>query len=204
MMYLYVKRLLDIILAIILLAVVSPVFGALFLAVRLTSSGNAFFTQRRVGRGKNVFDMIKFRTMRADAPSDVPTHLLKDPYAYITPAGRFLRRTSLDELPQLVNILRGDMSFVGPRPALWNQYDLIAERDRYGANDIRPGLTGLAQVSGRDELPIPQKAAYDGEYRKNMRLLLDCSIMLRTVSSVVRSKGIREGVTEGEPKKRRG
>jgi len=197
-MYLYVKRLLDIALAIVFLAALSPVFAALFLAVRLTSPGGAFFTQRRVGRGKALFNMIKFRTMRADAPSDVPTHLLKDPYAYITPVGRFLRRTSLDELPQLVNILRGDMSFVGPRPALWNQYDLIAARDACGANDIRPGLTGLAQVSGRDELPIPKKAAYDGDYRKRMSFLLDCSLMLRTVSSVAGAKGVKEGGAGGD------
>jgi len=191
--YPYVKRVLDIVFSAACLIALLPVFAALSLAVALTSPGGAFFKQRRVGRGKELFDMIKFRTMRADTPSDVPTHLLKDPYAHITPVGRFLRRTSLDELPQLVNILRGDMSFVGPRPALWNQSDLIAERDKYGANDIRPGLTGLAQVSGRDELPIPKKAAYDGEYCRNMGFLPDCAILFKTVSSVAASKGVKEG-----------
>jgi O-antigen biosynthesis protein WbqP len=137
--------------------------------------------------------MLKFRTMRTDAPSETPTHLLKAPFDYITGIGRFLRKTSLDELPQLWNIFKGDMSFVGPRPALWNQEDLIAERDRYGANRVKPGLTGLAQVRGRDELPIPQKAAYDGEYCQNMGIAQDCRIVWLTFVSVLTGKGVSEG-----------
>ncbi len=170
-----------------------PLIIVLWAAVRLTSHGPGFFKQKRVGIGKTRFGMIKFRTMRTDAPKDTPTHLLKDPYVYITPVGRFLRRTSLDELPQLFNIFVGDMSVIGPRPALWNQDDLIAERDKFGANDIRPGLTGLAQVSGRDELPIPVKAAYDGEYRQKMSIAFDLRILWRTVLAVAGAKGVSEG-----------
>ena len=159
----YVKRLLDLVLSLIGLIVISPVLAILAIWIRLDSPGPVLFTQRRVGKGKTYFDIYKFRTMRIDAPHDVPTHLLGSPDAFITRSGRFLRRTSLDELPQIFNILKGEMSIVGPRPALWNQEDLIAERDKYGANDIRPGLTGWAQINGRDELPIEVKAALDGE-----------------------------------------
>ena len=137
--------------------------------------------------------MLKFRTMRTDAPRDIPTHLLQNPYAYITPIGRFLRKTSLDELPQFFHILIGDMSLVGPRPALWNQDDLAAERDKYGANDVRPGLTGLAQIKGRDELPIEVKAAYDGEYVEKMSFLFDLKILFLTVFSVAKGEGVKEG-----------
>jgi O-antigen biosynthesis protein WbqP len=173
--------------------VLSPVFLLLGIFVKATSPGPVFFKQKRIGLDKKPFTMLKFRTMRTDAPSDTPTHLLKDPFAYITGVGKFLRKTSLDELPQLWNIFKGDMSIVGPRPALWNQEDLIAERDRYGANGIRPGLTGLAQVRGRDELPIPQKAAYDGEYCQNMGIVQDCKIIWLTVVSVLTGKGVSEG-----------
>ena len=192
-MYHMSKRIFDILLSGLALIVLSPLFLALSVAVGLSSPGPVFFRQERVGRGKGLFTMLKFRTMRLDAPSDTPTHLLRDPYAYITKAGRFLRKTSLDELPQLWNILVGDMSIVGPRPALWNQDDLIAERDKYGANDVRPGLTGLAQVRGRDELPIEVKAAYDGAYCAEMSIALDCRILWQTVASVLAGKDVSEG-----------
>ena len=192
-MYLYVKRVIDLILSGLGMLLLSPVFILLGIIVKATSAGPVFFRQQRIGVGKKPFTMLKFRTMRTDAPSDTPTHLLKDPFSYITGIGRFLRKTSLDELPQLWNIFRGDMSIVGPRPALWNQDDLIAERDRYGANSIRPGLTGLAQVMGRDELPIKQKAAYDGEYCQHMGMAGDCAIIWRTIVSVISGKGVSEG-----------
>ena len=158
-------------------------------------SGTSIFKQKRVGIKKTYFQMLKFRTMRTDTPKDVPTHLLANPEAYITPVGRFLRKTSLDELPQLFNILVGQMAIVGPRPALWNQDDLIAERDKYHANDVRPGLTGWAQINGRDEIEIPLKAKLDGEYMKRMSLLFDVRIILGTVFRVLRSDGVKEGGT---------
>jgi len=151
------------------------------------------FRQERVGKNKKHFKILKFRTMRTDTPRDMPTHLLEHPDTYITRAGKFLRKTSLDELPQLINIIKGEMSFVGPRPALWNQHDLIAERDRYGANDIVPGLTGWAQVNGRDELPIELKAKYDGEYVKRRSAKFDLYILCKTIISVIRRDGIQEG-----------
>lgn len=188
-----IKRILDI-LAVLLTAPISfPVMGLLALLIKATSPGPALFRQKRVGRHRIHFSILKFRTMRIGTPSDTPTHLLEDPARWITPIGRFLRKTSLDELPQLLNILRGDMSIVGPRPALWNQYDLIAERDKYGANDILPGLTGWAQVNGRDELPIPVKARLDGEYREKMGFILDCRIVLLTALQVFRGSGVKEG-----------
>ncbi len=174
----------------------SPILLLLWVAVRLTSPGPAIFKQKRIGKNKTIFQMAKFRTMRIDTPSEIPTHLLQDPYAYITPIGRFLRKSSLDELPQLWNIFKGDMSIVGPRPALWNQEDLIAERDRWGANDVRPGLTGLAQIRGRDELPVPEKAAYDGEYCRRMGFWFDCQILWQTVKVVLFGSGVREGRRE--------
>jgi len=192
-MYHFFKRFSDILLSALGMVALCPVFFVLSVAVKLSSPGPVLFGQKRVGKDKAHFTMLKFRTMRTDAPADTPTHLLKDPYAYITGVGRFLRKTSLDELPQLWHIFSGDMSIVGPRPALWNQEDLIAERDRYGANDIRPGLTGLAQIQGRDELPIAQKAAYDGEYRRRMSPGLDLQIMCRTFTAVLGGKGISEG-----------
>ena len=167
-MYIHVKRILGLLISLAALVALSPLLLILSAIIRLTSPGPVFFRQRRVGIGKSHFMIYKFRTMRIDAPKDQPTHLLKDPSAYITPVGRFLRRSSLDELPQLINIIKGEMAVVGPRPALWNQFDLIAERDKYGANDVRPGLTGWAQINGRDELPIDVKARLDGEYVKRM------------------------------------
>lgn len=177
------------------LIILSPLFLLLIFAVKLDSRGPVFFRQKRVGIHKSHFNILKFRTMRIDTPKDMPTHLLKDPDQYITKVGRFLRKSSLDELPQIVNILKGDMSIVGPRPALWNQYDLIAERDRYGANDVRPGLTGWAQINGRDELEIPVKAKLDGEYVKKMGFLMDARCFFGTFLSVLRGDGVVEGGT---------
>ena len=193
-MYTHVKRILDFLLSLLALVVLSPLLLVLAVIIRATSPGPVFFRQKRVGQYKSHFMIYKYRTMRTDAPKDQPTHLLKDPNAYITPVGRFLRRSSLDELPQLFNILRGEMSLVGPRPALWNQFDLIAERDKYGANDVRPGLTGWAQINGRDELPIDVKARLDGEYVKRMSFFFDARCILGTVIKVMRSEGVVEGV----------
>ena len=154
----YIKRLLDIIFALCAFIALIPLFITLIVAVKINSRGPVLFKQMRVGRRKRMFNIIKFRTMRIDAPSDVPTHMLNNSEAYITGVGRFMPKTSLDELPQIINILTGQMSLIGPRPALWNQEDLVSERDKYGANDVRPGLTGWAQINGRDELEIPVKA----------------------------------------------
>jgi O-antigen biosynthesis protein WbqP len=178
----------------------SPLFLVLAVVIRATSPGPVFFRQKRVGLGKSHFMIYKFRTMRTAAPKDQPTHLLKDPAAYITPVGRFLRRSSLDELPQLLNIIKGEMAVVGPRPALWNQFDLIAERDKYGANDVRPGLTGWAQINGRDELPIDVKARLDGEYVRRMSFGFDVRCVLGTVLKVLRSDGVVEGTQSGKTK----
>ena len=191
----YVKRAADIMCSLCGLFVLAPVFLLLALWVKLDSPGPVFFTQKRVGKGKTYFDILKFRTMRTDAPHDMPTHLLQSPEAYITKSGRFLRRTSLDELPQIINIFKGEMSVVGPRPALWNQEDLIAERDKYGANDVTPGLTGWAQVNGRDELEIEEKARYDGEYVANLTFKMDATCFLMTIGSVLRQQGVIEGGT---------
>lgn len=163
-MYTIIKNIIDRILALFGLILLSPLFLILIIAIKLDSRGAVLFRQRRVGIHKTYFDILKFRTMRIDTPKDMPTHLLENPEQYITRVGKFLRKTSLDELPQIINILKGDMAIVGPRPALWNQYDLIAERDKYGANDVLPGLTGWAQINGRDELPIDVKAKLDGDY----------------------------------------
>ena len=195
-MYIHIKRLLDLLLSLAALILLSPLLLVLSAIIRITSPGPVFFRQRRVGIGKTHFMIYKFRTMRIDAPKDQPTHLLKDPSAYITPVGRFLRRSSLDELPQLLNIIKGEMAVVGPRPALWNQFDLIAERDKYGANDLRPGLTGWAQINGRDELPIDVKARLDGEYVRRMSLRFDARCVLGTVFSVLRHEGVVEGMQE--------
>ena len=195
-MYTHVKRILGLLLSLLATVVLLPLLLILSAVIRLTSPGPVFFRQKRVGRGKSHFMIYKFRTMRVDAPKDQPTHLLKDPAAYITPVGRFLRRSSLDELPQLFNIIKGEMAVVGPRPALWNQFDLIAERDKYGANDVRPGLTGWAQINGRDELPIDVKARLDGEYVQRMSLAFDARCILGTVLSVLRSEGVVEGAQD--------
>ncbi|MCM1118647.1 MAG: sugar transferase [bacterium] len=194
-MYAYIKRGLDFVLSLVGLIVLSPVFLVLIIAIRVDSPGPILFRQKRVGIHKTHFMILKFRTMRIDTPKDVPTHLLSNPEQYITRVGRFLRKTSLDELPQILNILKGDMAIVGPRPALWNQFDLIGERDKYGANQIRPGLTGWAQINGRDELEIPVKARLDGEYVEKMGLIMDLRCFFGTFISVLRGDGVVEGGT---------
>lgn len=196
-----IKRGLDIIFSALGLILLSPVFIILVVCIKLDSKGPVFFKQKRVGLHKKLFPILKFRTMRIDTPKDCPTHLLKNPDQYITKTGAFLRKTSLDELPQIFNILKGDMSIVGPRPALWNQEDLIAERDKYGANDVVPGLTGWAQINGRDELPIPVKAKLDGFYVEHLSFWLDIKIIVMTFFSVLRHEGVVEGGTgENEQK----
>lgn len=194
-MYKTLKKMIDRVLALIGLVVLSPILLVLVLAVKLDSTGPVFFRQKRVGIHKRHFQILKFRTMRIDTPKDTPTHLLENPEQYITRVGRFLRKTSLDELPQIINILKGDMAIVGPRPALWNQYDLVAERDKYGANDVLPGLTGWAQINGRDELPIDVKAKLDGEYVSKISFLMDLKCIFGTVVSVVKQDGVVEGGT---------
>ena len=191
----FIKRILDVMVSFLAILVLLPVLLILMLAIKLDSPGPVFFTQKRVGIRKSHFPILKFRTMRIDTPRDVPTHLLSDPEQWITRVGRFLRRTSLDELPQVFNILAGQMSVVGPRPALWNQFDLIQERDKYGANDIRPGLTGWAQINGRDELEIPEKAKLDGEYTQNLSFWLDVKCIFGSIGAVLHSKGHVEGGT---------
>lgn len=194
-MYRIVKNILDRVLAFIGLVLLSPLFLILILAIKIDSKGPVFFKQKRVGIHKTYFPILKFRTMRIDTPKDMPTHLLKDPDQYITKVGKFLRKTSLDELPQMINILKGDMAIVGPRPALWNQDDLIAERDLYGANDVKPGLTGWAQINGRDELEIPVKAKFDGEYVEKMGPIMDLKCFFGTFGKVLFAKGVVEGGT---------
>ena len=194
-MYQGIKRAIDFVLSLLGLILLSWLFLILIIAIKIDSPGPVLFRQKRVGIRKTHFNILKFRTMRIDTPKDTPTHLLQNPEQYITRVGRFLRRTSLDELPQIINILKGDMSIVGPRPALWNQYDLIEERDKYGANDIRPGLTGWAQINGRDELEIPVKARFDGEYVQKMGLTMDLRCFFGTFLSVLRADGVVEGGT---------
>lgn len=191
--YFFFKRLIDIILSSIALIILIPFFIIFAIIIKCESKGRAFFKQKRFGKNKKFFMIYKFRTMRSDTPKDMPTHMLNNAESYITKFGGFMRRTSIDELPQIINILKGDMSIIGPRPALWNQDDLIEERDKYGANDIRPGLTGLAQISGRDELEIPVKAELDGKYVKDMSLWFDIKIFFKTIFKVFRSEGIVEG-----------
>ena len=193
--YLPIKRLIDLVLSVCGLIVLSPLLIAIVIAIKLDSKGPVIFKQKRVGKNKTYFNIWKFRTMRTDAPKDMPTHLLSSPDAYITKIGKFLRKTSLDELPQILQIVVGKMSIIGPRPALWNQYDLIEERDKYGANDITPGLTGWAQVNGRDELEIPVKAKLDGEYVEKMGFMMDCKCFIMTIFSVARHDGVVEGGT---------
>ncbi|MCK5130421.1 MAG: sugar transferase [Clostridiales bacterium] len=188
-----IKPILGTLICLVGFIVLSPFMFILIIAISLESPGGAFFTQKRVGKNKKHFTLYKFRTMRNDAPANTPTHLLSDPDFYITKSGRFMRRFSLDEFPQLINVIKGDMALVGPRPALWNQYDLIAERDKHGANDIRPGITGLAQVKGRDELPIAKKAQYDGSYAKNVSILFDIWVLFQTVVVVFKARGVKEG-----------
>ena len=191
----FVKRGLDLVLSFCALVALSPLLLAISVWIKCDSPGPVLFRQKRVGKGKELFAILKFRTMRTDTPKDVPTHLLQDPNAYITRSGHFLRKTSLDELPQIWNILVGQMSIVGPRPALWNQYDLLEERDKYGANDVTPGLTGWAQVNGRDELEIPVKAKLDGEYVARLSFGMDLKCFFLTIARVLTHKGVVEGGT---------
>ncbi len=194
-MYLKVKRVVDIILSLLGLLILCPIFFLLIIAIKLDSKGPVLFKQKRVGIKKSYFYILKFRTMRIDTPKDTPTHMLENPDQYITKVGKFLRKTSLDELPQIFNILIGHMSIIGPRPALWNQYDLIKEREKYGANDVPPGLTGWAQINGRDELPIEVKAKLDGDYVANIGIMMDVKCFFGTIVSVLK----RDGVVEGGP-----
>ena len=194
-MYPALKRVIDVVISGLAIVVLSPVLLLIAIAIKLDSKGPVLFKQKRVGKNKSHFMIYKFRSMYVDAPSDMPTHLLKDPTAMITKVGAFLRKTSLDELPQLFNIFKGEMAIVGPRPALWNQYDLIEERDKYGANNIRPGLTGWAQINGRDELEIDEKSKLDGYYVKNMSFGLDVKCFFETFLSVAKSEGVVEGGT---------
>ena len=192
-MYKYLKRPLDFLISLIALIILSPLFLLIAIWIKINSKGPVFFRQKRVGKNKELFEIYKFRSMRTDTPSDMPTHMLSNPEAFITSSGKFLRKTSLHELPQLINIVVGEMAIIGPRPALWNQYDLIEERDKYKANDIRPGLTGLAQINGRDELEIPVKAKLDGDYVKRMSLVFDIKCFVGTIISVFTSDGVIEG-----------
>ncbi|WP_414838626.1 sugar transferase [Carnobacterium sp. TMP28] len=192
----YVKRWLDFFLALIGLIILSPVFLIIIVAIKLDSKGPVLFKQERVGKNNKLFKIYKFRTMKIDTPDDVPTHLLDDPDLFITRVGKVLRKTSLDELPQMINIIKGQMSIIGPRPALWNQYDLIKERDKYNANDIYPGLTGWAQINGRDELSIQRKSALDGEYVDKLSFLFDVKCFVGTILSILKSDGVVEGGTK--------
>lgn len=193
MNYKTLKQVSDFILALMTITVLLWLFLLIFISVKLDSKGPILFQQRRIGKDKRFFIIYKFRTMRIDAPKDTPTHLLPDPNLYITTIGKFLRKTSIDEIPQLWNILKGDISFIGPRPALWNQYDLIEEREKYNVNSIKPGLTGWAQVNGRDELPIPLKAKLDGDYVSEIGLKIDLLCFLKSVYNVLYGKDIKEG-----------
>ncbi|MBM7839416.1 O-antigen biosynthesis protein WbqP [Alkalihalobacillus xiaoxiensis] len=195
-MYLKIKRVADFLLSIIGFIILSPLFLVLTIAIKLESKGPILFKQKRIAIHKEYFYIYKFRTMRIDTPKDTPTHLLENPDQYITKVGKFLRKTSLDELPQIFNIIAGKMSIIGPRPALWNQYDLIAERDKYDANDVPPGLTGWAQINGRDELPIPIKAKLDGEYVEKIGVVMDVKCFFGTIVSVIKKDGVVEGKVE--------
>ena len=190
----YIKRLFDIVFSLLGMIILFPLFLGVALAIKLDDRGPVFFKQKRVGIDKKIFYLYKFRSMKINTP-DIPTHLLDNPEQYIIRIGKFIRKTSIDELPQLFNILIGDMSIIGPRPAHWNQDDLIAERDKYGANSVRPGLTGLAQISGRDELEIPVKAKLDGEYIEKMSFLFDCKCFFGTITAVLKHDGVVEGGT---------
>lgn len=196
--YAVIKRAADIILSLTALILLSPLFLVIAVSIKADSKGPVFFKQKRIGKNKKEFYILKFRSMRCDTPKDMPTHLFKNSDMFITKTGKFLRSTSLDELPQLINIFKGEMSIIGPRPALWNQYDLIAERDKYKANDILPGLTGWAQINGRDQVTIKDKARYDGEYIENFGIIMDIKVFLKTVGFVAKRTGIVEGKTEGE------
>ncbi|MGN0428108.1 MAG: sugar transferase [Agathobacter sp.] len=193
--YMGVKRAIDFLLSLIALILFSWLFLILCIAIKADSKGPILFKQKRVGIHKSHFNILKFRTMRIDTPKDMPTHMLENPDQYITRVGKFLRKSSLDELPQVLNILAGQMSIVGPRPALWNQFDLIEERDKYGANDVVPGMTGWAQVNGRDELEIPVKAKLDGYYVEHFGLAMDIKCFFKTITAVLKHDGVVEGGT---------
>lgn len=195
MSYLRVKYVIDILLSAVALLVIWPILLFIAILIKLETPGPILFKQKRIGIHKTEFYIIKFRTMKIDTPRNTPTHLLENPQQYITKMGMILRKTSLDELPQLMNVIKGEMSLIGPRPALWNQYDLIENRDKYQANDVRPGLTGWAQVNGRDQLSINSKAELDGEYVKRISFFLDCKCFFMTINSVIRHRGIIEGNT---------
>lgn len=197
-----IKRMGDFLLSSLALLILWPIFLILAVAIKLDDPGPVFFRQKRVGLHKEYFWILKFRTMKMCTPHDMPTHLLEHPEQYITRVGNILRKTSLDELPQILQIWTGKMSIIGPRPALWNQYDLIELRDQYGANDIRPGLSGWAQINGRDELPIEVKAQYDGEYVEKMSFLFDCKCFFGTIFKVLRRDGVVEGAQETTGSKR--
>lgn len=191
----YIKPILDVLLSLVVIVLFIPLCLLICVLIFINDPGPIIFTQKRFGINKSFFNLYKFRTMKMSTPHDTPTHLLKNPEQYITRVGKFLRKTSLDELPQLFNILVGQMSFIGPRPALWNQDDLISERDKYCANGVKPGLTGWAQINGRDELPIPVKARLDGEYVKNMSFLFDIKCFIGTIRVVLTQEGNKEGGT---------
>ncbi len=194
-MYTIIKRIIDFILSLIAIIILSPIFLVLAIWIKIDSPGPVFFKQKRIGKNRTFFQIYKFRTMRSDTPKDIPTHMLNDPASFITRSGHFLRKTSHDELPQLFNILKGEMAIIGPRPALWNQDDLADERDKYGANKVLPGLSGWAQINGRDELPIPIKAKLDGDYVQNISFWFDVKCIFGTITSVLRSDGVVEGGT---------
>lgn len=192
----FIKRALDIILSFIGILVLAVPMLVVAVIIKLDSKGPILFKQKRIGIHKKEFTIYKFRSMKTDVPKDMPTHLLDNADSHMTSWQKFMRKASIDELPQLFNILKGDMSIIGPRPALWNQYDLIAERDKYGANDVQPGLTGWAQINGRDELEIPVKAKYDGEYIENVSFGFDCKCFLGTIGKVLKSEGVVEGKSD--------
>ncbi len=193
MFYRAMKRIFDFLLSLVTLVLLSPILILIAIWIKFDSKGPVLFKQKRFGKEKSLFYIYKFRSMRSDTPGDMPTHLLADSASFITKSGNFLRKTSLDELPQLLNIIKGEMSFVGPRPALWNQYDLIDEREKVGANSVPPGLTGWAQINGRDELPIDVKAALDGEYVLRKGFIFDIVVIVKTFVSVVKKDGYKEG-----------
>ncbi|MCQ2514352.1 MAG: sugar transferase [Ruminococcus sp.] len=191
----FFKRIVDVFCSLMAIIFLSVVYLPICMIVKFTSPGPIFFKQKRVGKDKSHFYILKFRTMRTDTPKDCPTHLLQNPDQYITSVGKFLRKTSLDELPQIFNIFKGDMSVIGPRPALWNQFDLIEERDKYNINALRPGLTGWAQTHGRDELPIPVKVQMDKIYYEKISFWFDIKCLFLTVVSVFKHDGVVEGGT---------
>ena len=191
--YSYIKGIIDLIISTLGLIILIPIFILLIIWIKLDSPGPILFKQRRIGIYKSEFEILKFRTMRIDTPKDTPTHLLSNPEQYITKSGKFLRKTSLDELPQIINIIKGEMSIIGPRPALWNQFDLIEERDKYRANDILPGLTGWAQINGRDEIPLEVKVKLDKEYLDKRSFSMDLKIIFLTLFKVLKSEGVKEG-----------